>query len=566
MSSHPKSFLNPSQDFQIIDEYVKKSSGDISIRRYSKGRFLGKGGFARVYEFINLDSKQQYAGKIIEKHSLTKSRFRQKLMSEIKIHRSLDHTNIVKFEHFFEDPENVYILLELCPNQTLSELLKRRKRLTEIEAQCYLLQLILALKYLHQHQIIHRDIKLGNLFLNEKLEIKLGDFGLASKLEFEGERKRTICGTPNYIAPEILESSSGHSFEVDVWSLGVLAYTLLIGKPPFETQDIKSTYRRIKMNAYAFPEHVQLSAEAKEVIALILVREPELRPDLDGILSLGFFTKNNIPKNMPLSSLAIPPSAVYLKHFACLEENLVRERRTSRKNSAGCEEIEAENVKGGSGGAEKAEEVGRSGEPVEIRNSEGNKRTEVLSGYQGTEKGPGIWVKKWVDYSAKYGVGYLLSNNSVGVYFNDSSKLVSDSVGARFKYQPKKSSEEIFYTLELMPQELRKKFALIEYFRKLLLAGTDEKPNAEPEVFVKKFIHTPHASFFRLSNKVVQVRFLDKSELLLCSKSKHIVYINKIGECVVTLINTAMETGSIDMTKRLRYTKEVLSAEATPGN
>jgi len=78
------------------------------------------------------------------------------------------------------------------------------------------------------------------------MEVKIGDFGLATKLEFEGDRKRTICGTPNYIAPEILEGKTGHSYEVDTWSTGVIIYTLLIGKPPFETSDVKTTYQRIK--------------------------------------------------------------------------------------------------------------------------------------------------------------------------------------------------------------------------------------------------------------------------------------------------------------------------------
>ena len=91
-------------------------------------------------------------------------------------------------------------------------------------------------------------MKLGNLFLNDKMEVKIGDFGLATKLEFEGDRKRTICGTPNYIAPEVLEGKQGHSYEVDVWSLGVIIYTLVIGKPPFETSDVKTTYKRIRMN------------------------------------------------------------------------------------------------------------------------------------------------------------------------------------------------------------------------------------------------------------------------------------------------------------------------------
>ena len=105
-----------------------------------------------------------------------------------------------------------------------------------------LFKTVKALKYLHDHRIIHRDLKLGNLFLKEKMEVKVGDFGLATKLDFDGERKRTVCGTPNYIAPEVLDGKSGHSYEVDIWSLGVIIYTLIIGKPTFETSDVKATY------------------------------------------------------------------------------------------------------------------------------------------------------------------------------------------------------------------------------------------------------------------------------------------------------------------------------------
>ena len=259
-SKSPRLSTNEDPDrVQVVEEKVIKVNGEVAIRRYNKGRFLGKGGFARCYEFTSLDSKKITAAKVVPKASLTKSRQKQKLMSEIKIHRSLHHQGVVGFEHFFEDAENVYILLELCPNQTMNELLRRRKRLIELEVQCYILQIVNTLKYLHAHRVIHRDLKLGNLFLSEKMEIKIGDFGLATKLEFDGERKRTICGTPNYIAPEVLDGKTGHSYEVDVWSLGVIIYTLLVGKPPFETADVKTTYRRIKMNAYSFPDSVQLS-------------------------------------------------------------------------------------------------------------------------------------------------------------------------------------------------------------------------------------------------------------------------------------------------------------------
>jgi polo-like kinase 1 len=98
-----------------------------------------------------------------------------------------------------------------------------------------MMQLISGVEYMHSNRVIHRDLKLGNIFLNEKMEIKIGDFGLAAKLEFADEKKRTMCGTPNYIAPEIVEGSVGHSYEVDIWSMGVICYAFLFGRPPFET-------------------------------------------------------------------------------------------------------------------------------------------------------------------------------------------------------------------------------------------------------------------------------------------------------------------------------------------
>ena len=166
-------------------------------------------------------------------------------MSEIKIHRSLHHTNIVKFEHFFEDSANIYMLLELCKNKSLVELLKRRKRLHELEVRCYTIQICNAIKYMRSKKVIHRDLKLGNIMLTENMVVKICDFGLAAKLETDDERKRTVCGTPNYMAPEILEGKQGHSYEVDIWALGVIIYTLIIGKPPFEdhdTYDLRKTY------------------------------------------------------------------------------------------------------------------------------------------------------------------------------------------------------------------------------------------------------------------------------------------------------------------------------------
>ncbi len=255
--------------------------------------------------------------------------------------------NVVRFDKFFEDDVNAYIRLELCHNnvwkallwlmsalnslfmQSMSELIKRRKRLTEPEARFYTLQLAAGIAYLHANLIIHRDLKLGNLFIDNNMTIKIGDFGLATKLTHESERKRTVCGTPNYIAPEILEGKDGHSFEVDIWSTGVIVYAMLVGRPPFECKDMKSTYKKILANSYDYPDNVSVSEGAKRLIGEVLqVRNinfkqliskmrffsqtrPQRRLSLAAIRDHSYFNKSNgyTPTWLPPTAMRHPPEA-----------------------------------------------------------------------------------------------------------------------------------------------------------------------------------------------------------------------------------------------------------------
>ena len=165
-------------------------------------------------------------------------------IKELKLLAEFQHPNIVRFGDCFEDTENVYMTLELCEAGSLMDMLRRRRRFTEPESRFFMIQLIGACHYMHSHQVIHRDLKLGNLFLDHEMNVKVGDFGLAALIENPGERKKTICGTPNYIAPEVLfDTANGHSFEVDTWSIGVILYTLVIGRPPFQTKEVKTIYK-----------------------------------------------------------------------------------------------------------------------------------------------------------------------------------------------------------------------------------------------------------------------------------------------------------------------------------
>lgn len=185
----------------------------------------------------------------------------------------------------------------------MSDLIKRRKRITEPETRFYINQLMAGVAYLHDNCIIHRDLKLGNLFLDENMNIKIGDFGLATKLAHPGERKRTVCGTPNYIAPEILEGKDGHSFEVDTWSIGVIVYAMIVGRPPFECKDVKSTYKKILSNTYEYPDSVVVCDLAKLLISEILQTRPEKRLTVPQIREHQYFRTGFTPTWLPSTAL-----------------------------------------------------------------------------------------------------------------------------------------------------------------------------------------------------------------------------------------------------------------------
>ncbi|KAH9923446.1 Pkinase-domain-containing protein [Epithele typhae] len=295
---------------------------------YARVGMLGEGGFARVYEVQDARGERT-ACKVVTKSSLVTKKAKTKLYAEIKIHKSLQHPNIVGFQDCFEDGENVYMTLELCHNGSLMDMLRRRRRFTEPEGRFFMIQLMGACHYMHTHQVIHRDLKLGNIFLDKNMNVKVGDFGLAALIEQPGERKKTICGTPNYIAPEVLfDTVNGHSFEVDIWSIGVILYTLAVGRPPFQTHEVKAIYERIRENDYGFPADRPVSKGVQELIQQILTSDPAQRPTLHEIVDHVWFTEGIVPGYMPVSAHDSPPD---FRHVAphMSRMNLARLRRNA---------------------------------------------------------------------------------------------------------------------------------------------------------------------------------------------------------------------------------------------
>uniref|UniRef100_A0AAY4C5T7 Serine/threonine-protein kinase PLK n=1 Tax=Denticeps clupeoides TaxID=299321 RepID=A0AAY4C5T7_9TELE len=538
-------------------------------KRYLRGRFLGKGGFAKCYEITDVDTKEVFAGKVVSKSLLLKPHQKEKMSTEIAIHRSLDNPHVVGFRGFFEDDDFVFVVLEICRRRSLLELHKRRKAVTEPEARYFMRQTILGCMYLHNNRVIHRDLKLGNLFLSDDMEVKIGDFGLATKIEFDGERKKTLCGTPNYIAPEVL-CKKGHSFEVDIWSLGCILYTLLVGKPPFETSCLKETYGRIKKNEYSIPRHI--SPAAASLIRRMLHAEPSLRPSISDLLADEFFTSGYAPLRLPTSCLTVPP------RFSIAPSSLESLRRPLSALNKGTESpIEK------TGKAELKEEP-QTRCPVDTGDSllaEMLQQLTSLNAAKPSERAvirqeeaedpaciPIFWISKWVDYSDKYGLGYQLCDNSVGVLFNDSTRLIMYDDGDSLQYIDRNSAES-YLSVRSYPSSLAKKITLLKYFRNymsehLLKAGANITPRDGDELarlpYLRHWFRTKSAIVLHLSNGTVQINFFqDHTKLILCPLMGAATYIDEKREFRTFKLSVMEEFGcGRELASRLRYARNMV--------
>ena len=263
------------------------------IASYEVEKYLGKGGNSKCYLIRDVKSGIKYAGKAILKNELLKTKKKIILFDyEVMIHSSLSNHNIVDFIDMVETDKFVILILEYCKHGDIKGLVKLKKRLSEAEIKKYLIQILNSMEYLSGKGVLHRDIKPENMFLDEKLNIKLGDFGMAM---FMDEERKDFCGTPNYISPEILTSKGyvKYTIKSDIWSIGVSLYTMAIGKPPFETTNIRTTYRRIIGVIYYYPDRVKISDNLKDLIDSILKISSEERQSLSDIRNNKIF-KNSI--------------------------------------------------------------------------------------------------------------------------------------------------------------------------------------------------------------------------------------------------------------------------------
>ncbi|XP_013360735.1 PREDICTED: inactive serine/threonine-protein kinase PLK5 isoform X3 [Chinchilla lanigera] len=192
-----------------------------SGRVYRRGKLIGKGAFSRCYKLTDMSNSAVFALKVVPRSGSGAGRLRPrgKVEREIALHSGLRHSNIVAFHGHFADRDHVYMVLEYCGRQSLAHVLKARQTLTEPEVRYYLRGVVSGLRYLHQRRIVHRDLKLSNFFLNNSMEVKIGDLGLAARVGPGGRCHRVLCGTPNFLAPEVV-SRNGHTCQSDIWALG----------------------------------------------------------------------------------------------------------------------------------------------------------------------------------------------------------------------------------------------------------------------------------------------------------------------------------------------------------
>jgi len=236
---------------------------------------LGRGAFSIVYLGVNKATGAKFAVKVINKKDLGKD-YEKNLKMEVDILKKVNHPNIIALKELFDTPDKLYLVMELVTGGELFDKIVEKGSYTESEASTLVRKIVSAVDYLHGIDIVHRDLKPENLLLkraDDDLEVALADFGL-SKIVGAQMMMQTACGTPSYVAPEVL-NASGYGKEVDMWSIGVITYILLCGFPPFYGDTVPEIFEQIMEANFDYPEEYwgSVTKEAKDFINKLLVVE-----------------------------------------------------------------------------------------------------------------------------------------------------------------------------------------------------------------------------------------------------------------------------------------------------
>ncbi|XP_039386853.1 serine/threonine-protein kinase MARK1 isoform X2 [Mauremys mutica] len=250
------------------------------IGNYRLLKTIGKGNFAKVKLARHVLTGREVAVKIIDKTQLNPTSL-QKLFREVRIMKILNHPSIVKLFEVIETEKTLYLVMEYASGGEVFDYLVAHGRMKEKEARAKFRQIVSAVQYCHQKCIVHRDLKAENLLLDADMNIKIADFGFSNEFTI-GNKLDTFCGSPPYAAPELFQGKKYDGPEVDVWSLGVILYTLVSGSLPFDGQNLKELRERVLRGKYRIPFY--MSTDCENLLKKLLVLNPIKRGSLEQIM------------------------------------------------------------------------------------------------------------------------------------------------------------------------------------------------------------------------------------------------------------------------------------------
>ncbi|EEF41553.1 CBL-interacting protein kinase 2 [Ricinus communis] len=271
---------------------------NVLMQRYDFGRLLGQGNFAKVYYARNIKTGQSVAVKIIDKEKILKVGLINQIKREISVMKLVKHPNVLQLYEVMASKAKIYFVIEYAKG---GELFKKvaKGRLKEDAARNYFQQLISAVDFCHSRGVYHRDLKPENLLLDENGILKVSDFGLSALVESNSQDGllHTTCGTPAYVAPEVISRKGYDGAKADIWSCGVILYVLLAGFLPFHDANLILLYRKISKAEYKFPNW--FSPEVRKLLSKILDPNPTTRISIAKIMENSWFRKGFTAKVFP---------------------------------------------------------------------------------------------------------------------------------------------------------------------------------------------------------------------------------------------------------------------------
>ncbi|XP_052179634.1 CBL-interacting serine/threonine-protein kinase 23-like [Diospyros lotus] len=299
------------------------------VGRYELGRTLGEGTFAKVKFARNVETGENVAIKILDKEKVLKHKMISQIKREISTMKLIRHPNVIRMYEVMASKTKIYIVLEFVTGGELFDKVAGKGRLKEDEARKYFQQLINAVDYCHSRGVFHRDLKPENLLLDVNGILKVSDFGLSalSQQVREDGLLHTTCGTPNYVAPEVINNKGYDGAKADLWSCGVILYVLVAGYLPFEENNLMALYKKISKAEFTCPPW--LSSSAKKLIKRILDPNPKTRITIAEVIENEWFKKGYKPPTFEQPDVSLDD--VYNVFNDSVDSpNLVVERREER--------------------------------------------------------------------------------------------------------------------------------------------------------------------------------------------------------------------------------------------